>query len=144
MEARRFFFRNLARKTYQLSREATGHRYVPLRSLRNLDDAKLRSVVPVLADNENAEWKTGAAKIHRWDASSDSWGLFRELSPTESMVMRMILFSLPLSEIASRLASVSDLSDAEAWVVVKGLFLEFAEAGFCHPAYPPGAERGGA
>jgi hypothetical protein len=143
MEARRFFFRNLARRTHRLSREATDHRYVPLRSLPNLDDSRLREVVPVLADNENAEWKIGAAKIHRWNSSTDSWDLFRELSPTESMIIRMILFSIPLSEIATRLASVSDLTDAEAWAVVKKLFLEFAEAGFCHPACPPDTERGG-
>ncbi len=142
MEAQRIFSRNSARKTCHLSGEATGRDYVPLRSLRKLDDGRLREIVPALGSNEEAEWKIGATRIHRWNTSTDSWDLFRELSPSESMVIRMILFSIPLAQIASRVASVSDLSDAEAWAVVKRLFFEFAEAGFCHPTYPPDIERG--
>lgn len=140
MQARRFFFRSLAKKTSQLGREVPGHRYISLRGLRKLEDRRLEEIVPVFS--ENADWKIGAARIHRWDDASSSWVLFRELKPTESMVVRMILASIPLSEIAVRLAAVSDLPHEEAWDAVKSIFLECAEGGFCHPSQPPDPEDG--
>ena len=129
MEARRFFFHSSNQKARPLARQAEAHAYIAPRTLRKLGDGRLRNVVPVI--EESLDWKLGASRLHHWNEVSRSWERFRDLKPTESLVVRMILSSIPLSEIAARLRSVSSLSEGEAWETVKSLFLDLAEAGFC-------------
>ncbi len=128
---RRHFFRALVTETVAWVEEVSGHPQLRLDELKRVPDETLLKMVPVFNTRKPSRIENGWLAARNME--DGGFIPYRKLGKHEAYILACFDGFHSIQGIRDRLQTDFKLNQTQAFDRVKQLFVQLAEAGFCHP-----------